>query len=172
MVVLSSVTWKWKSLSLSDSLWPHGLYRVHGILQARILEWVTFPFSRGSSQPRNPTQVSCFAGRFFASWATWEAQEYWSGKPTPSAADLPTQESNRGLLHCRRILYQLRYEGTSMFKNMTLSTMRAYFLSRFSRVQLFGTLWTVTHQALLSIGFSRQGYWIGLPCTPPGDLPA
>ena len=35
-----------------DSLRPHGLYTVHGILQARILEWVAFPFSRGSSQPR------------------------------------------------------------------------------------------------------------------------
>ena len=54
-------------------------YTVHGILQARILEWVTFSFSRGSSQPRDRTQVSHIAGRFFTSWATWEAQEYWSG---------------------------------------------------------------------------------------------
>ena len=46
---------------------------VHGILQARILEWVAFPFSKGSSQPRNQTQVSCIAGRFFTSWATVEA---------------------------------------------------------------------------------------------------
>ena len=38
---------------------------VHGILQARILEWVAIPFSRGSSQPRNQTQVSHVAGRFF-----------------------------------------------------------------------------------------------------------
>ena len=37
-------------------------YTVHGILQARILEWVVFPFSRGSSQPRDPTQVSHIAG--------------------------------------------------------------------------------------------------------------
>ena len=50
-----------------------------GILQARILEWVAFPFSRGPSQPRDRTQVSCIAGRFFTSWATREAQEYWSG---------------------------------------------------------------------------------------------
>ena len=40
-------------------------YIVHGILQARILEWVVVPFSRGSSQPRNPTRVSCIMGRFF-----------------------------------------------------------------------------------------------------------
>ena len=42
-------------------------YIVHGILQARILEWAAFPFSRGSSQPRDQTQVSCIAGRFFTS---------------------------------------------------------------------------------------------------------
>ena len=44
---------------------------VHGTLQARILEWVAFPFSRGSSQPRDQTQVSHIAGRFFTSSTTW-----------------------------------------------------------------------------------------------------
>ena len=44
-------------------------------------------------------------------------------------------------------------------------------LSYFSRVHLFATLWTVAHQAPLSMGFSRQEYWSGLPCPPPGDLP-
>ena len=48
----------------------------HGILQARILEWVAFPFSRGSSQPRDQTQVSCIASEFFTSWATREAPKY------------------------------------------------------------------------------------------------
>ena len=42
-------------------------YRVHGILQARILKWVAFPFSRGSSQPRDRTQVPIIAGGFFTS---------------------------------------------------------------------------------------------------------
>ena len=46
---------------------------VHGILQARMLEWVAISFSRGSSQPRNQTQVSCIAGRFFTNWVTREA---------------------------------------------------------------------------------------------------
>ena len=41
----------------------------------------------------------------------------------------------------------------------------------FSHVQLFVTLWTVAHQAPLSMGFSRHEYWSGLPCPPPGDLP-
>ena len=40
-----------------------------------------------------------------------------------------------------------------------------------SHVRLFATPWTVTHQASLSIGFSRQEYWSGLPFPPPGDLP-
>ena len=51
-------------------------YSVHGILQARILEWVAFPFSRESSQPGDWTQVFLIAGRFFTIWATREAQEY------------------------------------------------------------------------------------------------
>ena len=54
-------------------------YTVHGILQARMLEWVAFPFSRGSSQCRDWTQVSLSAGGFFTRWATKEAQEYRSG---------------------------------------------------------------------------------------------
>ena len=50
-------------------------YPVHGILQAIILEWVAFPFSRGSSQPRDRTQVSHTAGGLFTSWATKEAPD-------------------------------------------------------------------------------------------------
>ena len=50
---------------MPDSLLPHGL--VHGILQVIILEWVAFPFSRGSSQPKDQTQISRIAGRFFTS---------------------------------------------------------------------------------------------------------
>ena len=46
---------------------------VFGILQASVPEWVAIPFSRGSSQPRDWTQVSCIAGRFFTVWANREA---------------------------------------------------------------------------------------------------
>ena len=54
---------------------------IHGILQARILEWVAFPFSRGSRfQPRDWTQVCHIASEFFTSWATREAHV--CGKPT------------------------------------------------------------------------------------------
>ena len=51
---------------------------VYGVLQTKILEWVAFPFSRGSAQFRDWTQVFCIAGGFFTSWATREAQENWS----------------------------------------------------------------------------------------------
>ena len=51
---------------VSDSLRPHGL--VHGILQARTLEWVAYPFFRGSSRPRSQTRVSCIAGGFFTNY--------------------------------------------------------------------------------------------------------
>ena len=55
----------WSCLTLCDAMDcspPDS--KVHGILQARILEWVAFPFFRGSSQPRDQTQVSCITDRF------------------------------------------------------------------------------------------------------------
>ena len=63
---------------VSNSLRPHGRRSlpgssVHGILQTRILEWIAIPFSRGSSRPRDWTQVSFIVGRFFTIWATREA---------------------------------------------------------------------------------------------------
>ena len=68
--------WKWKSLSQVQLFVTPMDYTVHRILQARILERVPIPFSRGSSQPRDQTQVSHIAGRFFTSWATRKA--HWS----------------------------------------------------------------------------------------------
>ena len=98
---------------VSDSLQPHELYIVHGLLQARILEWVAFPFSRESSQPRDQTQASSIAGGFPA-----EPQ----GKPKNTGVgslsllqgNFLTQELNLGLLYCKRILYQLSYQRSSL----------------------------------------------------------
>ena len=45
-----------------------------------------------------------------------------------------------------------------------------FVLSRFSRTRFFATIWTIAHYIPLSMGFSRQEYWSGLPCPPPGDL--
>ena len=52
---------------------------VHGILQARVLEWVSIAFSKGSSQPGDSTRVSCIGRRILYNWATWES-------PFPKAA--------------------------------------------------------------------------------------
>ena len=64
---------------------------VHVILQVRILEWVTIPFSRGSSQPRDQIQVSYIAGGFFIIWATREVQKMSKG--------IPKEEINEKILH-------------------------------------------------------------------------
>ena len=91
-------------------------YTVHGILQARILEWVAFPFSRGSSQPRdlpNPG-IKPRSPTLQADSLPAEPQ----GKPRNTGVGslsllqqiFLTQESNQGLLHCRQILYQLSYQ--------------------------------------------------------------
>ena len=67
------------------------LFATHGILQARIVEWVAFPFSRGSSQPGDQTQVSHIAGGFFTSWAT---------KGNKKGVELPIFPFGRGLFVC------------------------------------------------------------------------
>ena len=98
----SQIKWSESRSVMSNSLQHHGL--AHGILQARILEWVALPFSRGSSQPRDWTQVSCTSGGFLPAEPR--------GKPKNTGVDglsllqgiFQTQELNMGLLHCRRIL--------------------------------------------------------------------
>ena len=101
---------------------------VHGILQARILEWVAISFSKW-------TQGFCIAGKFFTIWTTREA------------------------LHVGDLLY-LETGAYRRWKRKSLS-----------RVGLFATPWTVGHQVPLSMRFSRQQYWSGLPCPPQGELP-
>ena len=66
---------KVKVAQLYPALWEVMSYTVHGILQARILEWVAFPLSKESSQTGDWTHVSCTAGGFFTIWATREAQD-------------------------------------------------------------------------------------------------
>ena len=59
----------------------------------------------------------------------------------------------------------------SNMNSRLLVLVHACMLNRFSHVRLFATPWTVAYQAPLSMGFSRQEYWSGLPCPSPGDLP-
>ena len=70
-------------------------YTVHVIVQARILEWVAFPFSRGSSQPRDWTQVSHITVGFFTSWTTGEALSDVKGKRNQSQLCLHLDDGNQ-----------------------------------------------------------------------------
>ena len=139
------------------TLWDPMDYTVYGILQARTLEWVAFPFSRVSPQPRDWTQVSHIAGGFFTSWATREAHNTTVGCLSLLQQIFLTQESNWGPLHCKRILYQLSYQGSHA--------------QSWSCVQHFATPWTVAYQAPLSMRLPRQEYWNGWPFLSPEDLP-
>ena len=112
---------------------------VHGILQARLLEWVAMPSSRRSSQPGTEPRAlksPALTGGFFTTSATGEA-------PLLKVC----------VCVCVRVC------------------VRVCTLSCFSCVQLCATLWTVAHQAPLSIGFSRQEHYSGLSYPLPGDLP-
>ena len=84
------------------------------ILQAGILEWVAFPFSRGSCQPRDQTQVSHIAGGFLASEPPGKTKNTGVGSLSLLQGIFPTQESNWGLLHYRRIIYQLSYQQSPL----------------------------------------------------------
>ena len=103
---------------------------VHGILQARILEWVAMPSPWDLPSSGNKPTFLMFpvlAGGFFTSSTTWEAKE-WS---------------------------ELKWNESHLFMSNSLWP--------------YGL--TVAHQALLSMGFPREGYWSGLPFASPGDLP-
>ena len=123
-------------ICMSNYLQPSGLQSTRllcpGILQARILEWVVISSSRGSSRPRDQTQisdVSCI------------------GK----SGSLPLVPPGK--------------------PNLWHFCVCVCVISRFSHVQLFAMLWTVACQAPLTMEFSRQEHWSGLPSPSPGDLP-
>ena len=66
---------------------------------------------------------------------------------------------------------ELQNNPQYLLRKPSISVPVVYMLSYFSRVRLCATPWTVARQAPLSLGFSRQEYWSGLPFPPPGDLP-
>ena len=96
---------------------------------------------QGTSQPRYWMQVSHTAGGFFTSWATREAQEYWSGSLSLLQQIFPTQELNQGLLHCKRILYQLYCQGSPLLlfcdSKFIFFLLPSFFLSSFYSLHFF-----------------------------------
>ena len=106
---------------------------IHGIFQARILEWVTISFSRRSSQPRDWTWVSLIIGR---------------------------------------MLYHLNHQGSPKVYYRVMANSHGGGGGLLSKsCPTLAIPWTVACQAPLSVGFSRQEYWSGLPFPSPRDLP-
>ena len=85
-------------------------YIVHGILQARIVEWVVFPSSRGSSQPRDRTRSPALQVDSLPAEPQGKPKNTGMGSLSVPQKIFLTQELNQGLLHCGQILYQLSYE--------------------------------------------------------------
>ena len=117
---------------------------VHGILQARILEWVAISFSRGSSWPRDQTQVSRITGRRFTLWATREAQHLINGSQINSILD--------------------------GWMNLKSTQLHPCVLICFSYVRLCNPMDCGSPGSSVH-GTLQAKYWSGFPCPSPGDLP-
>ena len=162
-------------------------YTVNGIFQARLLEWLAFSFSRGSSQPRDLIQVSCIADRFSSNWATGKIQCCFS-----KVGLLYTifffffliyyLLEYSDLQHCVSFCYKANrisytyihsfsdsilinvitvywIEFPVLYRRFLLSLLyMLLLLSRFSCVRLCVTLWIVVLQDPLSVELSRQEY--------------
>ena len=92
--------------------------------------------------------------------------------PAVAAAAAETRPSSPAAAQARVRAQRVRRAAPSSLFLRCLSLLLSFLpLPLLSRVRLFVTSWTVARQAPLSMGFSRQEYWSGLPCPPPGDLP-
>ena len=139
---------------------------LQGILQARILEWVAMPSSRGSSQPRDwihVSYVSCITGGFITHWATWCSAAAKSLQLCLTLCDpidgSPPDSPVPGILQART----LEWVAIS-FSNVWNWKVKVKLLSH---VRLLATPWTAAHQAPLSMGFARQEHWSGVPLSSP-----
>ena len=97
----------------------------------------------------------------------------WCGQPTVSSCEW-LKKTVKCNASPNKLQYHVAFRACNrhLLLNIKKQGERyACVLGHFSCVWLFVTLWTVAHQAPLSMGFSRQEYWSGLPCLPPGDLP-
>ena len=132
---------------------------VPGILQARTLEWAAISFSNAWKWKVKVKSLS----RVWLPATPWTAahqaplsmgpsrREHWSGVPV--------------MAHFSIIYNILLFIFTRIYKRACVSAKLLQY------VWLCVTRWTVAHQAPLSMGFSRQEYWSGLPCIPPGNFP-
>ena len=123
-------------------------FSVHGILQARILEWVTISLSRGSSRPRDRTQVSRIGGRRFNLWATREAPNY------------------------KFILLQMIISKWNCWVAVgcVYVCLHAAYAKLLQSCLILCDPMDCSPPGSSVPGILQAGYWSGLPFPPPGDL--
>ena len=124
---------------------------IHGILQVRIVEWISMPPSRRFPHSGINPSVSKILG---------------GGHGNPLQDSCLENPMDRGAWWAT--VHRVAQSRTQLSAHTCM--LCACLLSNFATLWT-ATLWTLAHQAPLSIGFSRQESWSGLPCPPPGDLP-
>ena len=143
---------------------------VHGISQARILEWVAMPSSKGYSCPRDQTHISCIGRQILYHWVTWEASSTTAAAAATKSLQLcptlcdpidggPPGSPVPGILQARTLEWV-----TISFSNAWKWKVKVKSLSS---VRLFVTSRTAAYQAPPSMGFSMQEYWSGVPSPSP-----
>ena len=139
---------------------------VHGILQARILDWVAISFSRGSSDPGIKYRSSALQQIHYHlchQRSSSSGQDYKSKRYAyPSVHSSTSYNSQDRKATSMSINRGMDKEDVVHIYNRLL-----LLLSRFSHVQLCATPWTTAYQAPPSMGFSRQEYWSGVPLPSP-----
>ena len=147
---------------------------VHWVPQARIVEWVTISFSRGSSQPRDRAHVSYIGKQILYHWDTREAHlstDKWMKNCGPYHGKLFTLkgEGNSDTGYNTDESWRHYASGNNSVTKEQMLCVCAHLLTQLSdSLKLHGA---VAHQGPLSMGFSRQEYWIGLSFPSPGHLP-
>ena len=150
--IMASWYWKWKWL---NRVW---LFATPWTVQSRTLEWVAFPFSRGSSQPRDWTRVSCITGGFFTSWATGEAQEYWSGQPNPCSVNLPNQGIKLGSPALQADSLPTELSGKPKLALFLPKRPLDYFSKYFFLIFIFSKLWKHNNIFVGDLENAEQNY--------------
>ena len=118
---------------------------VHGISQARIMEWVVISFSRVSSHPGIKPRSLTLQVDSLQAEPPGKSKNKGVGSLSHLQGILPTQESNQGLLHCRWILYQLSYEGRPGNPNLSRSFLKVHL-----KIRMTITCFTVFFNTVMS----------------------
>ena len=151
---------------MPNSLGPMD-YTVHGILQARILEWVAFPFSKGSSQPGIEPRSSTLQADSLPAKAEGKPKNIGVGRLSLLQWIFLTREWNRVHLHYKQILYQLNYQGSPDGKFLFLFFIYFYFYWRLITSQYCDGFCHTFTESAMGVHVSSHGCTSWLSLAPP-----